>query len=415
MSESKPASKQTLAVLGVGSAAALGAAYWSISQALAPPPVAHTLPPVPSTNNGGLPTSPGLAAAALVPAVTPAPLPGSAADIAARSTAASQMSGDNSGARQITSSEAVLAPNADPFTPISPRSLNPGAVGSAPARSVTQAQPIRISRSLGFSSLDPILSDPQRLSSRPLPPLAVAEAPAPELVGTLLGEQPSAVFRGQSQLVAVPVGGSFGAWKVMEVSHGGVVVKGMGRTVRLGIAGSAAPAEDRPNETDGPTPSASPLTQPTGADEGRQQSVAAADAATMPERSEATPPPTDNSFSNGSAISGGEVTVPAGSESAPPALRDSSITPLDNGSASSGNSLSPFEFTDAADPADGTARPALAGGYAPFRRLVALDSDNGPGAALPVRAVAHGGSEVAARRQGRSHNRNYYTAIYQAH
>jgi hypothetical protein len=67
------------------------------------------------------------------------------------------------------------------------------------------------------------------------------EAPKePELVGTLLGDRPSAVFRGAKQLAVVPVGGRFGDWKVQAVRHGEAIVKSGTRTVRLDVNGGSA-------------------------------------------------------------------------------------------------------------------------------------------------------------------------------
>jgi hypothetical protein len=53
--------------------------------------------------------------------------------------------------------------------------------------------------------------------------------------------RPCAVFRGEKQLMIVPVGGKFGPWKVVSVSHGGVVVKTANRKVRLGVGDASAP------------------------------------------------------------------------------------------------------------------------------------------------------------------------------
>jgi len=62
----------------------------------------------------------------------------------------------------------------------------------------------------------------------------------PELAGTLLGEQPSAVFLERGRLVTVGVGERFHSWTVVSVSHGEAVVRGRSGTRRLRTVGQPA-------------------------------------------------------------------------------------------------------------------------------------------------------------------------------
>jgi len=72
----------------------------------------------------------------------------------------------------------------------------------------------------------------QSLSAQPAPAMA-----QPDLVGTLLGERPSAVFRMDKQLVLVPVGNMIAGWKVLSVDQGEATIKRAGQTERL-VVGS---------------------------------------------------------------------------------------------------------------------------------------------------------------------------------
>jgi hypothetical protein len=385
MSEKKPNNSQTVALLGVGTAAAIGVAVWSISSALAPRLVYRTTPLVVPTPTTGASSNTGGASR---DGATSGALPGSAADISSRtggSVAAPISQGP--GSRPTVTSEAVLAPEADPFVPL-------------PTDSVVIQPP----RGTGQTSVDRSLSGHGTITGRgiavlptqyptlggsipsnrgTIPPFVTPPPPAPELVGTLLGEQPSAVFRGGSQLVAVPVGASFGGWKVVDVGQGVAVIKGMGRMVHLQVG--------VPTDSANLIPTGSLHTEGASATIHQPPTISHALVPTahlQPEAISQEPPATSNQSASG--IFGGDVTrdsSPSPDDAALPALPDTPLTPhgkavmLPDGSAIRGDSGSAPIHPEAAP------RTALDSGMAPFRRLIALNSTPGP--LLPGRGEIH--------------------------
>jgi hypothetical protein len=122
-----------------------------------------------------------------------------------------------------------------------------------------------------------------------------------ELVGTLLGVRPSAVFRTGEKMVTVPVNGTFAGWKVITVQHGEVVVTSTGRTVRLNVgmnasAGMVRQTQDRPREGLHSTPSPDPpapkhpddTTVRHAVNASTDDTAAVASAGTLPLRTEST-------------------------------------------------------------------------------------------------------------------------------
>jgi len=266
MSESKPASKQTVALLGVGSAAALGAAYWSISSALAPPPASATSHPAAQTQTSSAATD-LTASLAAVQSSDSARSPQPITIPSAPEDQANARARDFRGARPSAASEAFLKPEADPFVPLHPQpqsgtvSVQNTAAGSQRIGSQSSRQVAPIT---GTLAKDSSLHGPLAFDRPVLQPISVPEPVAPELVGTLLGETPNAVFRGDAQFVAVPVGGSFGGWKVVGVRQGEAVLKRKGQLVVL-QTGAPSPLAVGPDRyaglTDTPVRAASPLAE----------------------------------------------------------------------------------------------------------------------------------------------------------
>ena len=64
----------------------------------------------------------------------------------------------------------------------------------------------------------------------------------PELVGTLTGGQPTAVFKSDKAMVMVPQGGVYMGWRVLRVSHTEATIWNGNITLRLRIGAPSAPA-----------------------------------------------------------------------------------------------------------------------------------------------------------------------------
>jgi hypothetical protein len=228
----KAASPQTIAALSIGAVAALGFAGWTISNALGPstpPATPLTASAAPGTPTAA-PTTPGTTAAA---PSTPAPT--SVGTVL-------EPSGGTPG-RSPAASEAMLAPSADPFIALPPLA---GAQTDRKAVAMTSPAPAALGNALrtvpglkGFAS--PASTQSYSLvptpHAVPSPPAVAAEI---ELVGTLLGNRPSAVFRTEQKMVTVPVGATFAGWKVLSVQHGEAVVWSAAGKLRLTVGTTAS-------------------------------------------------------------------------------------------------------------------------------------------------------------------------------
>jgi hypothetical protein len=326
-------------------------------------------------------------------------------------------------------SEAVLAPEADPFVPLPTHAVTPqpqagsAGVGQTPTggsqagRGAANGTGAIAGPGMGnLSVMNPALGGPVPPNRGIIPQFAAPPPPAPELVGTLLGDQPSAVFRGASQLVAVPVGATFGGWKVIHVGQGDAVVKGMGRMVRLqaGVpvdSGSvpAAPhgslltgstrgtattfvkerdspfgqtgarmAADSPASVRIPTPRA----HAEGAAEASQQLPATAYRLAPAPRFQSEDAGV-TSHPSASNISSGVTASDAGASpdnTALPSLTDTPLTPQGRPIPLPDDTFRRGDAQAAPQPLHPEAAPrtALDSGLAPFRRLVAMDSNPGP-------------------------------------
>lgn len=210
MSKQNRDNPKNIALMSVAAVAGVGFAVWNISNTLAPPPAASKTPE-----------------------------PASVPKEKTQATACVASSAEPNKPTSVESSEADLALNADPFVPL-PEIAPKETLVPVPTPRMGLPTELPNLQRVGYRVTGnnlPSIGLPGAApsgSASPSPNTEV-EAPPPVLVGTLLGERPCAVFRADQQLSIIPIGGKFGAWKVVSVNHGGVVVKNSKRTMRLGI------------------------------------------------------------------------------------------------------------------------------------------------------------------------------------
>ncbi|MCW3097136.1 MAG: hypothetical protein JWL77_2754 [Chthonomonadaceae bacterium] len=231
----KAASPATIAALGLGAIAALGFAGWTISNALGgSPPAPVSAPASTPAAAAGTATAP----AGSAPVISASSTPGSAVSEPARDTSM----------RSPLASEATLAPSADPFIALPARPDPQAAQKAATAQAAANAANAAAIRNVA-QNMSPLPNFSGALKGPPYPGSPVgtmpvgAPPPAPkeiELVGTLLGNRPSAVFIADQKMVTVPVNGTFAGWKVIRVQHGEAVVTSAGRMLRLNVGMSAS-------------------------------------------------------------------------------------------------------------------------------------------------------------------------------
>src|SRR5258708_31736963 len=78
-------------------------------------------------------------------------------------------------------------------------------------------------------------------TTQPLTVIAPADLAPPTLVGTMLGDRPSALFRSGDKVASVPMGSKMGSWRVIAVDQGEVTVQRAKQIVRLSVnTGSVA-------------------------------------------------------------------------------------------------------------------------------------------------------------------------------
>jgi hypothetical protein len=222
MNNTQKSSPATVAALIGGCCLAVGFAAWNITRAMSPAaPPAETAPTAKEN------TAPVPLELAGPPPLTPAQ------------------------ERRMASGEAALAPHADPFAqipdppPVAAASRAPGlpplATASTGGRLPTlpavswpggpgELPPIRPIPALGAPGPAGTTWPRQAQSPRQLPP-------KPELVGTLLGDRPSAVFRSGGKLTVVSISETVGGWRLLTVEHGGVVIRSGNETARILLGG----------------------------------------------------------------------------------------------------------------------------------------------------------------------------------
>lgn len=235
----KSSPPKTVAALIAGIIFVLAFAVWNISRSVSP----------------AAPAAPSVVAVAPSPAPTPVtPFAGSATAVL------------GANARPAAGSEASLAPAADPFTPLAKGpGVSADTTGSTastaaprPAQVASAAGPdISIKPMPGVGTSSPVR--PGGVGAVRVPPAAMGtlppgaslagNAPAtqvtrrpPLLVGTILGDHPSAVFQESAHMAVVPLGAKVGPWKVIAVGQGSAVVVTATRKVRLHV-GAARPED----------------------------------------------------------------------------------------------------------------------------------------------------------------------------
>jgi hypothetical protein len=139
--------------------------------------------------------------------------------------------------------EPNLAPSADPFAPAAISVAPAAPSGTGKARSPRLTRTATGGFLTGGHDRDiptlPVETPPPTVSH----PVSQKPEVAPELIGTLLGDQPSAVFRGDRALVVVPVGGTIGRWRVTAVSHGTARVQSAAGSIQLSVGGTRGAAD----------------------------------------------------------------------------------------------------------------------------------------------------------------------------
>jgi hypothetical protein len=259
MSPLAPSQQKRIPLLAVGAVAALGFAVWNVQHALQPPlrtvhpvgslervsnEVQRTLP-LPSTEGApttGEPLTPEAKAPKseaavseenLSPGINPfVPLPGRGQYGQQFVTAASP---------QYEAMPQLPAPAYIP-EPITPMRLATATVPLPPqkVRRRAPAPPavsIRPADPAFVGPAAPVLPAAAVPASTPAPaPAAVAKPePPPTLVGTLLGDQPSAVFQVGGNITIVPAGGMVAGWQLLTVEHGQAVLKNVSSGLKIPV------------------------------------------------------------------------------------------------------------------------------------------------------------------------------------
>ncbi len=175
------------------------------------------------------------------PALVPAPQPGAATVASPPGTVPASKAPEPSGSAPLVAAatEADLAPGANPFMPLP--GYNPD--GTPAKNTAAPAQTATATARPGFAS--------GKLPGSPYPIIPVGGPTTngsgfavvePELVGTLLGDTPSGVFKVDQQILTVAQGAKVMGWKVVSIQQGAAVLQGMGRTLRL-KTGTLKPAD----------------------------------------------------------------------------------------------------------------------------------------------------------------------------
>lgn len=269
MSPLAPSQRKRIPLLAAGTVAALSFAVWNIHRAIEPPlrsiPKQASLERVSAEVERSLPVPSSEAPPTTVEGIPPA---GSSSRAAA----------------VVPTAEENLSPEVNPFVPL-PGGVQAGeqyVEAATPAYNGMQMPPpAYIPRSptlmrLATSTVTPPrqseIAGPPVVSIRsaaphtgsahapalpaagPLPaPVAPApgcgpgsaSAPAakpetpPSLIGTLLGDQPSAVFMVDGNITIVPAGGVVAGWQLLKVDHGGATLKSLATGLKIPVMAAA--------------------------------------------------------------------------------------------------------------------------------------------------------------------------------
>jgi len=289
----KKTSPATIAGLAGAAVAAAGFAVWNINRALsgpgAAPPVSQPHPASDAAHGtDGANTEANKPAAETGGARPEASAAAPGATVDPRAVEAPQTRQASAAIR----SEAGMAPRTDPFRPLPETEPKPVVSIHPPPPQNTRAKQAPPLPYVGARPTPPAF--PKAAEQLQPPP----KLEAPELAGTLLGDQPSAVFREERSLVLVPVGGRVGAWKVVSVTYDGAVVKHGQEFRRLAVGGSRAPIT--PGVPRGGATSAAPPmvevqpspAEPMAAAEPPAQKVSMRESQSAPAATPAAPPMT---------------------------------------------------------------------------------------------------------------------------
>lgn len=193
-----------IVALSAGTIVALGFAGWRIIDAIGIPGGGRSSPAPAVTSSAPATSSSSASPAASTAAPSAAPGPAAAAP--------TELAGALPPAR--AASEETLAVSADPFqsfrAPVEtrPTAAQPDQHGRTRREVLTDRGP---------GPLPPAGGDPGVMGGPAVP----AKAPSvPQLVGTLLGDNPSAVFKTDAGVRVVAQGGMLDTWKVVAVEHG---------------------------------------------------------------------------------------------------------------------------------------------------------------------------------------------------
>jgi hypothetical protein len=376
MSETVNSGARTIALVGVGGAAAFGATFWGLSSMLSTPLPTPLHPLQTATGSTPHTVRPVDSMVRTVEVYGP-PSELFRARLSAGSEAIQQRS---QSAMDIQQTAPMQAARVETVLP----GLMPGTLffgnGSPKESSVTPLPAAKV------NAAAPNLSPPA--SMKPL-----------ELVGTMLGDRPSAVFRGESRLITVPVGGAYDGWTVVSVDHGEAVVQYHRDMVRLRL-GEMSPTggNDRiaTPETTAPAMFASSASSHT--DSTLPRDAGSQDRDTMR---------VSGVFAGNAPIAEQPSTSPrtsgelAQQDNALPMLPDTRLTPdgkvarLPDDTAIRDDSAALAPST-----APHASQPAFGADLKPFRRLVAVDGDPNSAPALTRQATLESvstGAPIAAR------------------
>ena len=260
MSPLAPSQQKRIPLMVVGAVAALGFAIWNVQRALQPPlktirPIG-TLDRVSGEVQRSLPYPSGEESVPSGTSESVAPNTGERVEPGVKPPGVAEVSEEN------------LAPAANPFVPLPgqgqfgeqfitaatpqyeamptlpsptyiPERVTPMRLATA-TLSINPRNPRRKPNQAASRPVVSIRSDEPSLVGPQAPVLpAVAPAPVPHpapappaqpepppaLVGTLLGDQPSAVFQLNGNIIIVPAGGMLAGWQLLTVEHGQAMLK----------------------------------------------------------------------------------------------------------------------------------------------------------------------------------------------
>lgn len=260
MSPLAPSQRKRIPLLAAGAATALVFAAWNVHRALEPPlrniPKGDSLGRVSAEVERALPLPAGEETPSAADPMAPAPKTSAIRQVAEENLSPDANpfvplpGGGQAGEQFVTAAtpryEAMAQLPPPAYIPASPTlmRLATSMVTTPPKRDRRAGRPvvsIRSAQAQAEMPSAPVLPTvPPALAA----PVAVQPAPArpeapPSLTGTLLGDQPSAVFLVDGNLTIVPAGGIVGGWQVLTVSHGQVMLKHLTTGMKVPVVAAA--------------------------------------------------------------------------------------------------------------------------------------------------------------------------------